>query len=75
MRICAVRSPRSFRGSRFVSFALHSRTWVCFSIILILPTLALLYRIYVEEIALRLAFRADYEGYSRTTKRLIPCIY
>ncbi len=38
-------------------------------------TLALLYRIHVEEIALRQAFGAEYEDYSRTTKRLFPFIY
>ena len=39
------------------------------------PTLAVLYRIHVEETALRLAFGADYEDYSRSTKRLIPGVY
>jgi protein-S-isoprenylcysteine O-methyltransferase Ste14 len=34
-----------------------------------------LYRIYVEETALRLAFGADYEDYRRCTKRLIPGVY
>jgi protein-S-isoprenylcysteine O-methyltransferase Ste14 len=59
----------------FFGFALHARTWACFAVILIPPTLALLYRIHVEETALRLAFGADYEDYSRSTKRLIPGVY
>jgi protein-S-isoprenylcysteine O-methyltransferase Ste14 len=59
----------------FLAFALHSRTWACFAVVLIPPTLAVLYRIHVEENVLRLAFGADYEDYSRHTKRLIPGIY
>jgi protein-S-isoprenylcysteine O-methyltransferase Ste14 len=59
----------------FLAFALHARTWVCFAVVLIPPTLAVLYRIDVEETALRAAFGADYEDYSRSTKRLIPGVY
>jgi len=59
----------------FLAFALHARTWACFAVVLVPPTLAVLYRIHVEETALRLAFGADYEEYSRGTKRLIPGIY
>lgn len=59
----------------FLGLALHSRTWACLAVVLIPPTLALVYRIHVEEAALRLAFGAEYEDYSRTTKRLIPGIY
>jgi protein-S-isoprenylcysteine O-methyltransferase Ste14 len=59
----------------FLAFALHSRTWACFAVVFVPTTLAVLYRIHVEEIALRQAFGADYEDYSRTTKRLIPGVY
>jgi protein-S-isoprenylcysteine O-methyltransferase Ste14 len=59
----------------FLAFALHSRTWACFAVVLVPPTLAVLLRIEVEEKALRLAFGADYEDYSRHTKRLIPGVY
>jgi protein-S-isoprenylcysteine O-methyltransferase Ste14 len=59
----------------FLAFALHARTWACFAVVLVPPTLAVLYRIHVEETALRLAFGADYEDYSRSTKRLIPGVY
>ncbi len=58
-----------------VALALHSRTWACFAVALVPPTLAVLYRMHVEETALRLAFGADYEDYSRSTKRLIPGVY
>lgn len=71
-----VRHP-SYLGLELIilALALHSRTWACFVIALVPPTLALLYRIHVEEAALRRAFGADYEDYSHSTKRLIPGIY
>jgi protein-S-isoprenylcysteine O-methyltransferase Ste14 len=71
-----VRHP-SYLGLELIllAFALHARTWACFAIVLIPPTLALLYRIHVEETALRLAFGADYADYSHSTKRLIPGVY
>jgi protein-S-isoprenylcysteine O-methyltransferase Ste14 len=71
-----VRHP-SYLGLELIllALALHARTWACFAVVLIPPTLAVLYRIYVEEAALRLAFGGDYEKYSRNTKRLIPGIY
>jgi protein-S-isoprenylcysteine O-methyltransferase Ste14 len=58
-----------------VAFAFHTRAWACVAVILIPPTLALLYRIRVEETALRLAFGDDYDDYSHSTKRLIPGVY
>jgi protein-S-isoprenylcysteine O-methyltransferase Ste14 len=71
-----VRHP-SYLGLELIllAFALHTRTWACFAVILIPPTLAVLYRIHVEETVLRQAFGADYEDYSRCTKRLFPGIY
>jgi protein-S-isoprenylcysteine O-methyltransferase Ste14 len=71
-----VRHP-SYLGLELIllAAALHTRTWACFAIALVPPTLAVLYRIHVEELALRLAFGADYEDYSRHTKRLIPGLY
>ena len=71
-----VRHP-SYLGLELIllGFSLHSRTWACFAVFLIPPTLALLYRIHVEENMLRRAFGADYEDYRRSTKRLVPGIY
>jgi protein-S-isoprenylcysteine O-methyltransferase Ste14 len=43
--------------------------------VLVPPTLAVLYRIHVEETALRLSFGAEYEDYCRSAKRLIPGVY
>jgi protein-S-isoprenylcysteine O-methyltransferase Ste14 len=59
----------------FLAYALHARTWACFAVAIVPTTLALLYRIHVEETALRQAFGADFEDYRRSTKRLIPGIY
>jgi protein-S-isoprenylcysteine O-methyltransferase Ste14 len=71
-----VRHP-SYLGLELIllAFALHSRTWACFAVIFVPSTLAILYRIHVEDSALRQAFGADYEGYSRMTKRLLPGLY
>ena len=71
-----VRHP-SYLGLELIllAFALHARTWVCFAVVFVPPSLAVLYRIQVEETALRLAFGANYEDYSRSTKRLIPGVY
>jgi protein-S-isoprenylcysteine O-methyltransferase Ste14 len=71
-----VRHP-SYLGLELIllAFALHTRTWACFSVFFVPPTLAVLYRIHVEEAVLRLAFGTEYEDYSRHTKRLIPGIY
>jgi protein-S-isoprenylcysteine O-methyltransferase Ste14 len=71
-----VRHP-SYLGLELIllALALHARTWACFAVVLVPPSLAVLYRIHVEETALRLTFGADYEDYSRTTKRLIPGVY
>jgi len=38
-------------------------------------TAALIYRIQVEEMALREAFGEEYVRYSRVTKRLVPGVY
>jgi protein-S-isoprenylcysteine O-methyltransferase Ste14 len=71
-----VRHP-SYLGLELILLALglHARTWACFAVVLIPPTAALLYRIHVEETALRREFGADYDEYSRCTKRLIPGVY
>lgn len=59
----------------FVAEGLRTRNWIGFAVVLIPTTVALLYRIQVEEAALRRAFGMEYTDYSRTTKRLIPGLY
>jgi protein-S-isoprenylcysteine O-methyltransferase Ste14 len=58
-----------------LAVALHTRNWISFLIILIPSSAAILYRIHVEEIALREHFGTEYIDYSRETRRLIPGIY
>jgi protein-S-isoprenylcysteine O-methyltransferase Ste14 len=58
----------------FLALGLRLQNWVSLAIVLGPPLAALLYRIHVEEAALRNAFD-EYDDYSRTTKRLIPGIY
>ncbi len=71
-----VRHP-SYLGMEliFLAAGLHSHNWISLAIVLILPTLAVLHRIRVEEAALRGAFGDEYADYCRTTKRLIPGVY
>jgi protein-S-isoprenylcysteine O-methyltransferase Ste14 len=59
----------------FVAIGIYSRNWISLVIVVVLPTLALLYRIQVEEAALREAFGEEYAAYSRTTKRLVPGVF
>lgn len=53
----------------------HTRNWISMLVIALPTTAALLYRIHVEEIALRDHFGREYVDYSRETKRLVPGIY
>ena len=59
----------------FVAIALHERNWLAAAVVLLPTTAAVLYRIHVEEAALREAFGAGYATYSKTTWRLIPGVY
>jgi protein-S-isoprenylcysteine O-methyltransferase Ste14 len=55
--------------------SVHTRNWISMLVIGLPTTIALLYRIHIEEIALRNHFGAEYIEYSRQTKRLVPGIY
>jgi protein-S-isoprenylcysteine O-methyltransferase Ste14 len=59
----------------FTSFGIMERNWGSLAIVLVFPIAVLLYRIHVEEMALREAFGNDYVEYCRVTKRLVPGIY
>ena len=54
---------------------LHQRNWISLLVIFVPPAAALLYRIHVEEIALREHFGQEYIDYCRQTARLVPGIY
>ena len=59
----------------FLAIGLHSRNWTSFAVVLVPTTAAMLYRIHIEEQALRDAFGEEYVHYARGTKRLIPGVY
>jgi protein-S-isoprenylcysteine O-methyltransferase Ste14 len=59
----------------FAAMGIMERNWGSLAIVLVFPTAVLLYRIHVEEMALREAFGDDYVEYSKVTKRLAPGIY
>ncbi len=59
----------------FIAAGLHTRNWMAMAIVIAPPTAALLYRIHVEETALRDHFGAEYVEYSRQTRRLIPGVF
>lgn len=67
----------SYTGMLIIFFAigLSERNWYSLAVMMVFPTIALLYRIHVEEAALNQAFGAQYAEYSRRTNRLIPGIY
>jgi len=71
-----VRHP-SYSGMMlaFAALALTYQNWLSLACILVPISLALSYRIYVEEIALEAMFGDAYQEYSKTTKRLIPGIF
>ena len=59
----------------FLAIAIHSRNWIGFVVAIVPTTAALIYRIQVEEMALREAFGEEYAQYSQGTKRLVPGVY
>jgi len=72
----ALRHP-AYSGSllAFLGMALVFGDWLAAPTLFVPIALAFLYRIRVEERALRAAFGAEYERYSRRTRRLIPFVY
>jgi len=59
----------------FLAVGLHARNWISLILAVVPTTLALFYRIHVEEKALRDAFGEEYAAYSRETKRLVPGVF
>jgi protein-S-isoprenylcysteine O-methyltransferase Ste14 len=72
----SIRHP-AYAGSllSFVGLGLAFSNWMSALVIVIPITLAFLYRIRVEEKALRSALGESYARYALTTKRLIPFLY
>ncbi len=71
-----VRHP-SYTGMllNFIAIGVYERNWVSLAIMLAFPMAAIVYRIYVEEMALKQAFGEDYVIYSSVTSRLVPWLY
>jgi protein-S-isoprenylcysteine O-methyltransferase Ste14 len=59
----------------FTGIGLNTRSWMGLAIVVVPITIALLYRIHVEELALSQAFGEEYRSYCRSTKRLIPGLF
>lgn len=56
-------------------FGIAVQNWLSVTVVIVLPLLALLYRIRIEEAALVTEIGAPYREYQRHTKRLIPGIW
>jgi protein-S-isoprenylcysteine O-methyltransferase Ste14 len=71
-----VRHP-SYLGMEiiFLAAGLWTHNWTSLALMVVPPTAAVLYRIHVEEVALRSAFGSEYAEYAKTTKRLVPGVY
>ena len=71
-----IRHP-SYTGTilSFAGLGLALRNWASLAAIVIPITAAFLYRIEVEERALRAGFGEAYEHYMRRTRRLVPFVY
>jgi protein-S-isoprenylcysteine O-methyltransferase Ste14 len=59
----------------FLAVGIHSRNWIALLIITVPTTATVLYRMHVEEHALREFFGQEYAEYSQKTRRLIPGVY
>ena len=58
-----------------IGYGLAVQNWLSLIIAISLPTIALLYRIKIEEEALVKGIGNDYEAYQKKTKKLIPGIW
>jgi len=71
-----VRHP-AYSGSllSFLAIGIVKCNWIACLAVMAPVTIAILYRIHVEEAALNEAFGAQYASYSQQAKRLIPGVY
>lgn len=59
----------------FIGYGIMSQNWLCLTACVLLPTIALSYRIRVEEKALVNELGKKYEDYRAKTKKLVPFIW
>lgn len=71
-----IRHP-SYSGLLLIccGFGIAVQNWLSLTVVIVLPLLALLYRIRIEEAALLTETGKPYQEYQRHTKRLIPGIW
>ena len=56
-------------------YGLAVQNWLSLAFAVVPPLLALLYRIHVEEIALRASMGPEYQDYQKHTKKIIPWVW
>ena len=59
----------------FIGYGLLSKNWLSLAIAVCLPTLSLVYRIQIEEVALAEGLGAEYTAYQKKTKKLVLGIW
>lgn len=59
----------------FITLSVTFQNWLSIVCIMLPISIALAYRIYVEEIALEATFGDAYHAYAKATKRLIPGVF
>jgi protein-S-isoprenylcysteine O-methyltransferase Ste14 len=59
----------------FIGYGLLSKNWLSLAVAVCLPTVSLVYRIQIEEMALAEGLGAEYTAYQRKTKKLFPGIW
>ena len=71
-----IRHP-SYSGGllAFIGFGLCLRNWIAFLVLMVPITAGFLWRIHVEEDALKQALGEEYRRYAAHTKRLVPFVY
>jgi protein-S-isoprenylcysteine O-methyltransferase Ste14 len=58
-----------------IGYGLLAQNWLSLIVAVLFPTVSLLYRINIEEAALKQGIGAEYEEYQKETKKLIPMIW
>ena len=71
-----IRHP-SYTGAvlALLGIGMSERNWLSLALMVVPPTMALLWRIRIEETALRSGLGAAYATYQQRTRRLIPFVY
>lgn len=60
---------------QFLAIGIRSGNILALGVLMLPLTVALLYRVRIEEAALAEAFGSQYDAYARATKRIVPFVY